>query len=326
MRYIFFGIVILIIILFFVLLDQFVYRVSKLFTEQHTALMISRWFSSLLILCIIISTTYGYLVTRWQIQVNRTEVATPSLPSSFDGFRIVQISDMHLDWFDSDKGHTFLGKVIDSIDALHPDIIFFTGDLVTIQAEEAEPFRTELSKLSKYPVYSILGNHDYADYTRMTLRERALDIQQLCRLQEDCGWHLLRNEHAWIHRGEDSIAVIGVENIGEPPFSVYGDLKKARQGTEGSWSILLSHNPTHWRKEVLPDTDIALMLAGHTHAVQVQFGSWSPAKWKYPEWASLYQKGEQFLYVNSGLGGVGPRVRIGVKPEITLITLRRTAD
>ena len=135
------------------------------------------------------------------------------------------------------------------------------------------------------------------------------------------GWKLLNNEHVILHQGNDSIALIGVENEGEPPFSQHGDLTKAMQGTEGMFQLLLSHNPTHWRREVLPQSPIDLMLAGHTHAMQMALGHHSPSSFVYPEWSGMYSEEGRNLYVNVGLGFVGLPFRFGAWPEITVITL-----
>ena len=202
------------------------------------------------------------------------------------------------------------------------------------------------------PVYSILGNHDYADYVRgFDQQRRNTDIDSLILIQEEAGWHMLKNNCVTLSSplndlASQYIALIGVENIGEPPFSTYGDLDRAMtpiggiHAADSLFSVLLTHNPTHWRKEVLPRTHIDLSLAGHTHATQLRIGSWSPAKWKYDEWMGLYdashrsdapslpypeyQEGNpQYLYVNTGIGCVGPRVRIGVPPEISVLVLRK---
>ena len=359
MRYIFYGMIILVAVLALVLLGQVIYWGCRIFVCKHTAALIHWSALGCVAVVLIVASLWGNLVTRFQLDVNRVDVVSENVPEDFDGYRIAQISDLHLDWFDSVQGRSFIDRLADSIAAEKPDIIVFTGDLVTIQSAEAEPFRKALARLanlplqssskgqesSSIPVYSILGNHDYADYTRMSARERYNDVEHLCQLQRETGWKLLRNESVLLLRNSSNIQLIGVENIGEPPFSTYGDLKKAMATEhtqpsdsnfqtsphfgeiEGGFKILLSHNPTHWRSEVLPTTNIDLMLAGHTHAVQIRIVNWSPAKWKYPEWGGLYSvigtNRPQYLYVNTGIGGVGPRIRIGVPPELTILTLRR---
>ncbi len=350
MRYVFYGMIVLTLVLVVLLVGQVIYWSCRIFVCKHTAWLIHWSVLGIITLVLAVASIWGHYITRYQINIKQTEVSSPRVPEAFDGFRIAHISDMHLDCFNDEKGHAFLNQLIDSIAAQHPDLIVFTGDIVTGQSAEAEPFRQELARLasisnhsSQIPVYSVLGNHDYADYTRMSPREKYKDVENLCAIQREAGWHLLNNESIIITKEQNNetsglprapkeatkehLYLVGVENIGEPPFSTYGDLKKAMANVEDGFSILLSHNPTHWRKEVLPDTDIDLMLSGHTHAVQVQMGSWSPAQWKYKEWSGLYRNNDKghprYLYVNTGIGGVGPRVRIGVAPEITILTLRR---
>ncbi|MBR0037791.1 MAG: metallophosphoesterase [Bacteroidales bacterium] len=343
MRIIFYSFIILIAILVVVIFDQIVYWSSRVITNKETAQMVRCCLTGLLLVVLIVSALWGHYVTRFKIDITQTEVVSEKLPAAFNGYKVVQISDLHLDWFESERGHRFVEEMVDSILSVKPDLIVFTGDIVTIHSHEADSFIPSLKRLASagIPVYSILGNHDYADYTRFETEQKKKDVLRLCNLQENAGWHMLCNQGVWIEKDSARIALLGVENIGEPPFSIYGNLPAAFShlrfsqqdsiGTEPDWEhlmretfkILLSHNPTHWRSEVIPDTDIDLMLAGHTHAVQIKIGNWSPAKWKYPEWGGLYSEGEQKLYVNTGIGGVGIPVRIGVPPEITVLTLRK---
>lgn len=338
MRIVFYGIIILICVIIFGLIDQIFYRLMRLFIERHSAQVARLCFTGTLVAIIAISAIWGHYRTRFRLNVTHTDIVSERVPAAFDGYKIAQISDMHLDWFTSEEGHAFIGEMVDALIAEKPDLIVFTGDIVTIQSDEAAPFATEMTRLASagIPVYSVLGNHDYADYSRMPHSERKSDKKRLCEMQASWGWQMLNNENAIIGAPDSSghIALVGVENIGEPPFSTYGNLKKAMNGIEDStFTVLLSHNPTHWRREVLPATGIDLTLSGHTHAVQVRVGNWSPSVWKYKEWAGLYSaeegelctddKHQQYLYVNTGLGGVGPRVRIGVRPEISILTLRR---
>ena len=213
--------------------------------------------------------------------------------------------------------------MVDLVNAQKPDLIVFTGDLVNNRAAELDGFEEILSQLHATDgVYSILGNHDYGPYYRWkSKRDQVNNLNDLKKRQADMGWILLNNEHTLLHRGNDSIALIGVENEGEPPFSQHGDLTKAQAGTNGLFKLLLSHNPTHWRCEVLPQSDIDLMLAGHTHAMQLAIGHHSPASWIYPEWGGMYMEDNRGLYVNVGMGFVGLPFRFGAWPEITVITL-----
>ena len=327
-RFIFWGIIILVLLIVAAIIDQAFYRLVRLFVDKHTALIIRLATAIVVIAGIVGSVLWGRYVTRLRLDVSQAELVSQRVPSAFDGFKIAHISDFHLDSFDKNKEMGFVEEIIDRIANEQPDIVCFTGDLVTVRSAQAIPYRRLLHKLSAsgIPVYSVMGNHDYADYVwEFDESRRLADRDSLRHLMSEAGWRMLDNESEWLYRGSDSLLVAGVENIGEPPFSVYGDLGKALEGNyaDNVFTILLSHNPTHWRSEVLPNTSIDLTLSGHTHAMQFRVGSWSPSKWKYPEFAGLYREGLQFLNVNTGLGGVGPKIRIGVKPEINIITLKK---
>lgn len=265
---------------------------------------------------------YGTLVGISKFEVKDIEFHHPNLPKAFDGYRIVQLSDIHIgSWIDNEKP---INELVELVNAQKPDLIVFTGDLVNQRSCELEGFQDILAQLhAKDGVYSILGNHDYGSYYHWkNLKEQVNNIDNLVQMQKTMGWKLLNNEYDILHHEGDSIALIGVENDGEPPFSQFADLKKATKGTDGMFRILLSHNPTHWRREVLPDTDIELMLAGHTHAMQAIMFGHSLASLIYPEWGGMYTEGDRGLYVNIGIGYVGLPFRFGAWPEITVITLR----
>lgn len=266
---------------------------------------------------------YGSFIGRSQFEVKEVTYTSDRIPQAFDGYRIVQLSDIHIgSW----QGNTAaIQRLVDLVNAQHPDLIVFTGDLVNSRALELDDFQEILAGLkAKDGVYSILGNHDYGPYFRWESKQdqedNLIDLEQR---QADMGWKLLNNSHTILVQGNDSIALIGVENDGEPPFSQYADLPEAMKGTEGMFQILLSHNPTHWRREVLPESNIDLMLAGHTHAMQLIIGKYSPSSYIYPEWAGLYLEGTRGLYVNVGIGFVGLPFRFGAWPEITVLTLQR---
>jgi predicted MPP superfamily phosphohydrolase len=327
-------------------------------------------FLTVLLLAVLLggSILYGGLRGRFKVEVNRVEVCSPRLPVSFDGYRIVQVSDIHLGSL-TPADTVFLAEAVDSILALKPDVVCFTGDLVNIHAAELRPeFQRQLSRLRtrRHRVYAVLGNHDYADYDHTLDSDslRRADTDSLRALIAGMGWTLLDNRGERIrHRAErrpgdfgdptEALRILGVGNIGEPPFSTYGDLDSAlatlpaKMDIDREYTILLSHNPTHWRNAVLPhsealpsdsdslsvarDTlvgypDIDLMLSGHTHGMQMSFFGFSPAVWRYHEWGGLYTEGLQSLYVNTGLGTVGFPIRVGLNPEITLLTLRTVAE
>lgn len=275
---------------------------------------------------IFIAMWWGALFTTNQIDVETENVNFTNLPSQFNNYRIVQFSDFHLGTYDGDT--TFVAKVVKKINSLNPDLVVFTGDLVNRQSDELDPFIGTLSKIkSKDGVYSILGNHDYGDYRDWNSpEEKAENMQLMYRLQAKAGWKMLNNDHTIIKHNGDSIALIGVENWGDPPFKIYGDLSKAYPNLKDNvFKILLTHNPAHWNVEVLPNTNIELTLSGHTHAMQSVVGvskyKFSPAKWRYKEWSGLYGNNQQKLYVNIGLGEVAIPSRIGATPELTLIIL-----
>ena len=331
-RLIFWGVIILILLLVGLIIDQLYYRIIRLFLEKHTAQLVRLYTFIAVMVLIIGGYLTGHYVTRLQVNVTQANIQSEKVPASFDGFRIAQISDFHIGSFMDERGREFVPKLFDAILAERPDAIVFTGDLVSMRAAEAVPFRSELKRLASagIPVYSIMGNHDYADYMRgFSDERRKQDVDSLMQLQREAGWQMLNNTTELIRRGNGSIAIVGVENIGEPPFSVYGNLEDAMQpmgglkGADTLFTVLLSHNPTHWRSEVLPRTDIDLTLSGHTHDMQFRIFGWTPSSWKYPEHEGLYQEGSQYLYVNTGVGCVGPALRVGVKPEVTMLTLKK---
>ena len=272
---------------------------------------------------------FGNIYGRFRHEVKPVQIAFESLPPSFDGLRIVHISDLHLDGW---AGHERqLQERIDEINALEPDIIFFTGDLVSMSPDELKPFAAILRGLhAKEPgrVYAVLGNHDYLPYSRsLSPRQRTEAVAELVRMErEELGWTVLLNESAVIRRGNDSIAILGCENqsVGAHPVVQRGDIGKTMAGIddEHTFCILLTHDPSQWRKEILPRTNIPLTLSGHTHAMQMRILGFTPSKWIYPECDGLYTEGCRHLYVNIGLGGTLPW-RIGATPEITLLTLKR---
>lgn len=272
---------------------------------------------------------WGALVNRYSIDIREVSFESEALPEAFDGLRAVQISDIHTGSYGTDTA--YLAKVVEAVNALTPDVILFTGDIVNRHSSELEPFTGVLGRLrAPYGVYSVVGNHDYGDYYVWPSPEaKVADRRHLVELQEGMGWKMLNNATAVIHRGADSIAIVGVENIGDPPFPVYGDLDKAYPGdlADPVFKILMSHNPAHWTADIAdaPDKNIPLTLSGHTHAMQMEVLGVSPAALRYSTWGGMYSDadGSHSLYVNIGIGEVGIPARIGATPEITLFTLSR---
>ena len=266
---------------------------------------------------------FGFILGYRQIQVKEFTYTSARLPKAFDGYRIVQISDLHLGTLRGREG--VVENVVHEINACEPDLVVFTGDLVNYHADEVEPFRDILAGIRATDgIVSVMGNHDYAQYFHWpTSADSLADIRRLQQEQRNLGWHLLLNENLVLHRDQASIAIIGVENDGRPPFPARADLKRAQQGVDSTmFKVLLSHDPTHWRRAVLPQTNIDLTLSGHTHGMQFQMGGFSPAAWIYDEWGGPYYDGQRALYVNLGTGEVLIPFRLGAWAELTLITLR----
>ncbi len=275
-----------------------------------------------------ISLLFGMHKGRFNFFTRHQRLNFPNLPSAFDGFKIIHISDIHLGSFASNY-HKLEG-IVDIINKEDADAIFFTGDLVNNFHEETLGWDKLFKQLKvRYGKFSILGNHDYGDYTDWnTPEEKEKNFQGIVGAHEKFGFRLLRDQSVSIEIDGEEIAITGVENWGYDPFPRYGDLKKAMKGTEKyPFKVLLSHDPDHWDSEVTDKTDFDLMLAGHTHGMQ--FGidwkgfKWSPAKYKFKRWDGLYRHKKQYMYVNRGLGFLGMPARIGMPPEITVLQLGR---
>lgn len=265
---------------------------------------------------------FGFIEGWKRLELKHITFTSPDLPPYFDGYRLVQITDFHLGSFP--PGNDFVQKVVDAANNEEPDMILFTGDLVNNQASEVEPYLDTLGQLhASDGIYSIWGNHDYCEYgNNHSIGALKRNRRMLYGYQESLGWHQLMNEHHVVSHGMASIAVIGVENPGQPPFTNRSNLKKAMKGLKPDmFKILLSHDPHHWRREVV-GKKIQLTLAGHTHAGQLKIGKWTPARMAFKEWGGAYRIGEQMLYVSSGIGGSFP-FRLGAWPELTVITLKR---
>lgn len=331
MRFLLFGIAIVAVLV--ALLPHIVYLLLKLAGMVAHFRVGYRSFGMtalVLVAAWVLTALYGNFFGRFRHEVKQVQLSFSSLPAAFDGLRIVHISDIHLDGWKGHEGE--LRQRIDEINALEPDIICFTGDLVSLSPDELKPFVPILRQFRTKDgggIYAVLGNHDYMPYARFSCdRERNEAVARLVRTERnELGWTVLLNESEVIRRGQDSIAILGCENqsVGVHPVVQRGDLRKAVSGNENTFSILLTHDPSQWRKEVLPQTDIPLTLSGHTHAMQLRIMGFTPSKWLYPECDGLYAEGEQRLYVNIGLGGTLPW-RIGATPEITLITLKKNKE
>ena len=269
---------------------------------------------------------WGALVNRYEVDIEEVLVEINDLPASFDDYKIAQISDLHLGTFNGDT--IFVSKLVDIINTLDVDLVAFTGDIVNRKSEELLPYESLLSRIqAKDGVLSVLGNHDYGDYLDWaTPKDKEENLRLMYEINQRMGWDLLLNESKYLYRGDDSIVVIGVENIGDPPFKVYGSLGEANQSlADSTIKILLTHNPAHWEQDIKDNKkyNIALTLSGHTHAMQIELFGLSPSIFRYNYWKGLYKDSlNRYLYVNVGAGTVAMPMRIGATPEITVLTLK----
>jgi len=291
----------------------------------------SQWVSELAFIIAAIPFTallYGLTRGRHNYQVKRETLYFNDLPDAFDGFTITQLSDIHSGSFTSEKG---VLKGIDLVNKQNSDLILFTGDLVNNMASEMDRWIPFFAKLrAQYGKYSVLGNHDYGDYVQWeSAGDQQANLDRLKDVHQEIGFKLLLNEAVPVKKEKESVALIGVENWGKGGFHKYGDLEKATAHVpDDAFKILMSHDPSHWDAVTLGhDHHIHLTLSGHTHGMQFGielFGwKWSPIKYVYKQWAGLYQKSGKYLYVNRGFGFLGLKGRVGMWPEITVITLKR---
>ncbi|MBT8222878.1 MAG: metallophosphoesterase [Eudoraea sp.] len=274
---------------------------------------------------------YGMYRGKYNFKVLKYRMEFEDLPEEFDGYQITQISDIHSGSFDNrDK----IEYAIELINKQESDAIFFTGDMVNNKAEEMIPWANLFSQLeARDGKYSILGNHDYGDYVLWETEEKKMqNLEELKDLQKEMGFDLLLNESRYLKKGQDQLALIGVENWGRGGFKKAGDLNRATANIRSEdFKILLSHDPSHWEDVAIAHPmHIHLTLSGHTHGMQ--FGieipgwvKWSPVKWRYKYWAGIYEEMGQFINVNRGFGFLGYPGRVGIWPEITVITLKKKA-
>lgn len=275
------------------------------------------------------SLLYGMYRGKYRFRVLNYTLHFDDLPDAFDGYRITQISDIHSGSFDNKEKIEY---GIDLINQQKSDVLLFTGDMVNNKASEMIPWKKTFERLeAKDGKFSVLGNHDYGDYVDWpSEEEKAQNLEDLKTIQKDIGFNLLLNEHRYIERNGQRIALIGVENWGKGGFKKVGDLQKASSKIdEGDFKILMSHDPSHWDAQVVNDKyHYHLTLSGHTHGMQ--FGieipgwiKWSPVKWRYKQWAGVYESLGQYINVNRGFGYLGYPGRVGIWPEITVIELKK---
>lgn len=275
------------------------------------------------------SLLYGMYKGRYNFRVLNYTLEYENLPDGFDGFQITQISDLHCGSFDNTKKVAY---GLDLIDKQKSDLVLFTGDMVNNKANEARPWVEFIAKIkAPYGKFSVLGNHDYGDYSDWENEaDKKQNMEEMYQIHQDMGFDLLLNESRYIEKNGDRIALVGVENWGAGRFKKAGDLEKSISKIEpNDFKILLSHDPSHWEAEVIPHAyPFHLTLSGHTHGFQ--FGieipgwiKWSPIQWRYKQWAGIYENKEQKLNVNRGFGYLAYPGRVGIWPEITVITLKK---
>jgi predicted MPP superfamily phosphohydrolase len=272
---------------------------------------------------------YGMIKGKYNYKVLQYTLEFEDLPSSFDGYTLTQISDIHSGSFDNPEKVRY---AVDLVNKQQSDLILFTGDLVNNVAQEMDPWKDTFATLkAKDGVYSVLGNHDYGDYVSWESAEKKQEnLQALIALQKDMGWDVLLNESRTIKKNQQAIKLVGVENWGEGGFKKAGDLEKAcADVSTQDFTILMSHDPSHWQSRVKEHPkNIQLTLSGHTHGMQ--FGieipgwfKWSPVKYRYQNWAGIYKEFGRYINVNRGFGYLGYPGRVGIWPEVTVITLKK---
>lgn len=335
----FFGVMLIMGIFLMLYVPKLLFNITQLLSDISMAVAslfrqdvagFRKWFlipGAALGLLVLIGFGLGMARGRTNVKVYRESIEIPLLPESFHGLRVVQLSDIHLAGFYNHPG--YISKVVEQVNLLEPDLILFTGDMVHNFADETDPFVKILNELNA-PLgkFAVLGNHDYGAYFQWKSKEEeAANLEQVKEQIGACGFDLLLNEHRTISLNGHSLEIIGVENWGKPPFPQHGDLSRALEGSDRTLiRILLSHDPSHWDLQVRGKEEIELTLSGHTHAMQIgiEIGNfkWSPSQWTYKHWAGLYRENGQYLYVNRGLGYTGFPGRVGIRPEITLLTLQ----
>ncbi|MBC7640958.1 MAG: metallophosphoesterase [Flavobacterium sp.] len=279
-----------------------------------------------------LSLIYGITIGRYNFKVIKQRLYFPDLPEAFDGFRITQISDVHSGSFDNPEKISY---AIDLVNEQNSDLILFTGDIVNNKAEEMHPWIDVFNRIEphKYGKFAVLGNHDYGEYIDFpSFQAKEENFQAIKKLYGQIGFDLLLNEHKFINKDNEKLAIVGVENWGKG-FKQAGDLEKASANlSQKDFKILMSHDPSHWEYEVKNHKkNFQLTLSGHTHGMQ--FGieipgiiKWSLAQFAYKQWAGLYENLGRFIYVNRGFGFHAYPGRVGIMPEITVIELKKAKN
>ena len=266
---------------------------------------------------------YGSFIGFNKVEVNRQTFTSPDLPKAFDGYKVVLFSDAHVGSYTARNEH-ILKKAIELINAQHPDMIVYTGDIQNTQPQDIYRHMDVLSSLrAKDGIYSILGNHDYGDYICGNTAKKVANMRETMSLEKQMGWTLLMNEHRYIDRGKSHIIIAGMENDGDGiRFPQKGNIKKALKGiNDDDFILMLEHDPSSWRRRIIPDGRAQLTLSGHTHKMQFALFDWCPMSLTGKEVNGWYTEDEQTLFVTAGLGGLIP-FRFGAPGEIAVITLK----
>lgn len=313
--------------LLFSALQSLAWTFQLIFKNKFTSSVIS-WSGFIIGISLAASVLFGTFAGNRQITVKRYELQFNNLPGLFDNYKIVHISDLHLGGF---VNKNLLVRTCEKIAEIKPDIIVFTGDLVNNYADETDKYIPLLKRISDVAeTFSILGNHDYGDYSNWdSNEEKSLNFEKILTAHKNAGFQLLKNEHTILIRGSDSIYLAGVENWGHPPFPQYANTELAVKGIpEDAFTIMLTHDPAHWETLIAENHDIDLTLSGHTHGMQwgIKLAgiSFSPAMFTRQNWGGIYKNNKSVLHVNTGLGNVFFPWRLDMSGEITVITLKRS--
>ncbi|MFO8055584.1 MAG: metallophosphoesterase [Bacteroidales bacterium] len=307
--------------------DELLFQTARFMTYEGDPFFVLTYGGIVISLLAFLALLYGITIGRYDLRLRKQRLIFSSLPAAFDGFKIVHFSDLHTGSLPPSSSYP--SRLVRKINALDPDLVVFTGDLINYSTDEAAPWHNTLKKIrARQGKYAVTGNHDYGNHTGWnTEEERMYDQKKLRQLYEKCGFTLLENQSVDITQTNSSIALTGVNNHGLSPFPQLGNLSKAMEDArDKGFHILLSHDPSHWEAEVKGKTKIGLTLSGHTHGFQ--FGihmpgfKWSPVQYMYPQWLGLYTHLNQYLYVSAGCGTIGFPGRTGIPPEITQITLQ----
>jgi len=314
-----FGILFFVVIGFF-LVPLFSYFMCRWLLPRRWGRKVGLALAVLVIGLVSYGMTYGFE----QLEVRHIEYASKDLPEAFDGYRMLHFSDAHIATFEGSR-EWMLQRAVDSIKAQHADVILFTGDMQNLYPEELAS-RIPVIRQLKAPdgVFGILGNHDYATYIDCDEATKKRNNKKTVQLMREMGLTMLLNEHRMIRRDSDSIVIAGMENWGIPKrMPRKGDVHQTMKGVSPqSFTVMLEHDPSAWRKKILPQCHAQLTLSGHTHGGQFSLFGWSPVAFSYDDWCGMSQVGDRAIYVSAGLGGLIP-FRIGQPAEITVITLRK---